>query len=156
MKKFLGLLMAGLLALAGGLCGCRSGDAAYYRELSDPQRAELEKSAKLLVLQSKAVPEHLRAVFEELPGHERIVYTGDCRGRAEYRWEIYESSGGARISQKDVNPFWIRVYAEGDLLHPEWKMACSGPGVPASGKPPTSGDRSGQARPTQNSVRYRQ
>ncbi len=160
MARFSGLVLAGVLVASGVLCGCRSGTSEYYRELSDEQRAELEKSAKLLVLQSQAVPERLRGVFEEIPGNERIIYTGDCRGRAEYRWEIYENSETTRIRQKDVNPFWIRVYAEGDLLNPQWKMAHSDfaakPAAGAAGGTPSPGRTSGAPRPQGDSVRYRQ
>ena len=162
----IGLAVLGLTAV---LTGCRSGGPENYRELSDEERVKLERSARILVMQSKAVPEHLRSIFAEIPGHERIVYTGDRTGRAEYRWEIYDSPAGPRITQKDVNPFWVRVYAEGDLRDPSWKMTHSsdwaGPVEPAerpavpmrSGQTVTVEPPSGRVRGTRmrESVRYR-
>ena len=123
------------LVLICGVFGCGSGAPEYYRELSEEERAALEESARKLVLQSNVVPEHLRPIFREIRGHERIVYTGDRRGKAEYRWEIYDNPSGSRLTQKDINPFWVRVYAEGDLRDPSWKMTHSsdwaGPVEPA-------------------------
>ena len=92
----IGMLAAAVLAAAG----CLSGGPENYRELSEEERVALENSARLLVIQSKVVPEHLRNVFAEIPGHERIVYTGDRAGRAEYRWEIYDSPAGGKITQR--------------------------------------------------------
>ena len=144
-------------AVLAALAGCRSTGPENYRELSEEERVKLEYSARLLVMQSKVVPAHLRSVFAEIPGHERIVYTGDRAGRAEYRWEIYDSPAGSKVTQKDVNPFWVRVYAEGDLTAPKWKMTHSqdwtAPGKSTEGRP-QRGTRMPGARQG-DSVRYR-
>lgn len=139
----IGLAVLGLTAV---LTGCRSGGPENYRELSDEERVKLERSARILVMQSKAVPEHLRSIFAEIPGHERIVYTGDRTGRAEYRWEIYDSPAGPRITQKDVNPFWVRVYAEGDLTAPQWKLTYSQDWEPPAGARETGSGNSRRGR----------
>ena len=157
MKRFGLMGLAALTALAL-MAGCRSGGAENYRELSDAERIELELSARNLVIQSKVVPEHLRSVFAEIPGHERIVYSGDKAGRAEYRWEIYDSPAGSKMTQKDVNPFWVRVFAEGDLTRPKWKLTHSRdwtpPGAGSSGGQPRRERRMPGARPG-DTVRYR-
>ena len=157
--KRIRLMSAVALTALALLAGCRSGGSENYRELSDAERIDLELSARKLVMQARVVPEHLRGVFAEIPGHERIVYTGDKAGRAEYRWEIYDSPAGNRITQKDVNPFWVRVYAEGDLTSPKWKMTHSQDWTPpragASGaQQPRRVRRMPGARPG-DTVRYR-
>lgn len=144
--------IAVLAATLAVLTGCRSTGPENYRELTEEERVKLEYSARLLVMQSRVVPEHLRAVFAEIPGHERIVYTGDRKGRAEYRWEIYDSPAGNMVTQKDVNPFWVRVYAEGDLTEPKWKMTHSQDWTPPGAA--RSGGRMPGSRQG-DSVRYR-
>ncbi len=120
MKIFWAWLLCGGLLFAAG---CRGTGPEHFEELNDAERAGLVRDAKLLALQAKAVPDDLRGVFAEISPHERIIYDGDKHGRAAYRWEIYESAPeGRRITQKDVNPYWVMVYAEGDLRDPAWKL----------------------------------
>ena len=105
--------------------GCTAVSPEYFEELSGEERAALLRSAKIMALQSKtAVPAHLRTVFAELAPYERIVYDGNKHGKASFRWEIYENPANSeRLTQKDINPYWIMVYAMGDLLDPRWKLS---------------------------------
>ena len=78
-------------------------------------------SSWALALRSNAVPGHLREAFLKLTPYERIVYDGNKHGKAAYRWEIYENRNpGKRIAQRDINPYWVMVYAIGDLRDPAW------------------------------------
>lgn len=116
--KWLWLLAAAVLLTAGG-CATR---AEYYEELTEEEHKELLNNARSLALRGKAVPPHLHGVFKEIAPHERIVYTGNKRGKASFRWEIYENVSGKRITQEDINPYWIMVYATGNLRDPKWKL----------------------------------
>lgn len=121
MKKISGWLLtfASVLLLAG----CASPRSEYFDELTEDERQTLIRNAKVVALQRKAVPEHLQGVFSELAPSERIVYTGNKEGKATFRWEIYESPANAnRLTQKDINPYWVTVYAIGDLRDPDWKL----------------------------------
>ncbi|MBE6368755.1 MAG: hypothetical protein E7056_01170 [Lentisphaerae bacterium] len=118
MKKYLFLLAVGLL-----LSGCAT-RPEYFEELTAAEQTQLVNSARTLALQGKAVPDHLRGVFAEVVPYQRIVYEGNKRGRATFRWEIYESpADSSRLTQKDINPYWVMVYATGDLTDPDWKLA---------------------------------
>lgn len=122
MKKLCLLLTVLLLNFLPS--GCTSSRPEYFEELTEVERANLLRNARIIALQGKAMPEHLRGVFVELAPYERIVYDGNKRGKATFRWEIYENTGNRRrITQKDVNPYWIMVYAFGDLRDPEWKLS---------------------------------
>ena len=113
----------GLLAAAGLLLSGCTTSPEYFEELNAAEQTQLVHSARVLALQAKAVPEHLQAVFAELAPYQRIVYDGNKRGKASLRWEIYESPANAdRLTQKDINPYWVMVYATGDLTDPEWKI----------------------------------
>lgn len=141
MKNRLQLILSVLTlsVMAALSSGCMATAPEYYEELTDKERAALINSARVLALKGNAVPAHLQNVFMELAPYERIVYEGNKRGRASFRWEIYESSGNnRRITQKDINPYWVMVYATGNLRDPEWKLshARENPGLP---DPPAAG-----------------
>lgn len=121
MKRLFELLWVLCAALL--LSGCAVGQPEYFDELTEEERLTLIRNAKVVALQRNAVPAHLQGVFSELSPSERIVYTGNKEGKATFRWEIYESPANAnRLTQKDINPYWVTVYAIGDLLDPDWKL----------------------------------
>ena len=112
-----------MIMLAAVVSGCASSSPEYYEELTEKERSALLHSARALALRANAVPGHLRNAFVKLAPHERIVYDGDKHGKASFRWEIYEKRrAGARLTQEDVNPYWVMVYAVGDLRDPAWKL----------------------------------
>lgn len=112
-----------VIILAAVLDGCVSSSPEYYEELTEKERTALLHSARALALRGNVVPNHLRSAFIKLAPLERIVYDGDKHGKASFRWEIYEKRRpGARLTQKDVNPYWVMVYAVGDLQDPSWKL----------------------------------
>lgn len=140
--------------LAGG---CLATAPEYYEELDEKERIALRNNAKILAIKGKAVPEHLQAVFLELAPYERIIYEGNKRGRATFRWEIYENSGnGRRITQKDINPYWVMVYANGNLRDPDWKLTHARENLLPTGAA-TSPKRSKQPAPGRKNhqVRYK-
>ena len=125
MKKILVKFSVLLLAAATLLTGCAT-TPEYYEELSEAESAALLKQARKLALSSNRIPGHLQAVFMELPPYVRVLYDGSKHGKATFRWEIYENRQNTKqITQRDINPFWINVYAIGDLTDPQWKMFCS-------------------------------
>ena len=157
MKKWCWFLsgVMGLLLLTG----CVSTSPEYFDELTPAEQAELLNSARVLALQGKAVPAHLQGVFLELTPHQRIVYDGNKHGKASFRWEIYDSprrKGNSRITEKDVNPYWVMVYAIGDLTDPQWKLthAREDETLQDAPQPPRRGDSSG--RPAEKRSRPRQ
>ena len=106
------------------LSGCAATSPEYYEELNEKERAALLHTARALALRGDAVPTHLRNAFVKLAPHERIVYDGNKRGKAAFRWEIYErKTQNSRLTQRDVNPYWVMVYAIGDLRDPAWKLS---------------------------------
>lgn len=122
-KLYLMLLAAVVLPVMNG---CVSSSPEYFEELTTAEQTQLLNSAKVLALQGKAVPEHLQGVFMELVPYQRIVYDGNKHGKATFRWEIYDSlqGKGKKVTQKDVNPYWVMVYAIGDLTgDPDWKLS---------------------------------
>ena len=147
MKKYLFLLAVGLL-----LSGCAT-RPEYFEELTAAEQTQLVNSARTLALQGKAVPDHLRGVFAEVVPYQRIIYEGNKRGRATFRWEIYEKRRtGGRLTQKDINPYWVIVYAIGDLRDPSWKLSHANQGTlqPASAVQPDK-----QQKWQVNRVRYK-
>ena len=119
MKKIFYLAAALVL-----LTGCVAKGPEHYEELSEKERAALLHTARALALRSNAVPAHLQSAFVKLAPYERIVYDGNKHGKASFRWEIYEKRRtGRRLTQKDVNPYWVMVYATGDLQDPAWKLS---------------------------------
>lgn len=119
MNKFL-LICTGAVML---LAGCVSRSPEHYEELSEKERSALLHTARALALRGDAVPPHLKSAFVKLAPHERIIYNGDKHGKAAFRWEIYEKrSSSNKITQKDVNPYWVMIYAIGDLRDPAWKL----------------------------------
>lgn len=127
MNKLL-LFCAGAVLL---LAGCVSRGPEHYEELDENERTALLHTARALALRGDAVPAHLRNAFVKLSPHERIVYNGDKRGKASFRWEIYEKRRtGGKLTQQDVNPYWVMVYAIGDLRDPSWKLShANQPGI---------------------------
>ncbi len=121
MKKMVFYLLTAVLGVF--LSGCAGSSPEYYEELSETERAALQHAARALALRGSAVPGHLREAFLKLTPYERIVYDGNKHGKAFYRWEIYENRNpGKRIAQRDINPYWVMVYAIGDLRDPAWKL----------------------------------
>ena len=120
MKKFfLFLFSAASLIIAGG---CVS-SPEYYTELTEAEQKQLLYSARVLALQGNAVPERMLLVFKEVEPFQRIIYNGNKRGKATFRWELYDVPENVRkLTQKDVNPYWIMVYATGDLTDPKWQL----------------------------------
>ena len=131
-------------ALLMTLTGCVT-PPEYYEELTEAEQKQLLHSARVLALQGKAVPDHLRAVFAELKPYQRIVYYGNKKVKASFRWEIYENySENNRVTQKDINPYWVMVYATGDLTDPKWQLthAHETPGLQTqSDRPPVRPQR---------------
>lgn len=122
MKKIFSFLTA--ITLAAVVSGCASSSPEYYEELTEKERLGLQHTARALALRSNAVPEHLKSAFMKLTPLERITYNGNKHGKATFRWEIYEKRrANARLTQKDVNPYWVIIYATGDLLDPAWKLS---------------------------------
>ena len=122
MKKITGLLTA--LVLTVLLNGCISSQSEYFEELTPTEEKTLLLGARKLALQGKAVPEHMLSLFMEKEPARRIVYEGNKSGKATFRWELYDMpKNPKRITQKDINPHWIVVYAIGDFRDPEWKLA---------------------------------
>jgi hypothetical protein len=120
MKK-IGFFVCALAAVLA-LSGCATAPE-YYEELTEAEQKQLLHSARVLALKSNAVPEHMKGVFPELNPYQRINYTGNKEGKAIFRWEIYENpANDRRLTQKDINPYWVMVYAAGDLTDPEWKV----------------------------------
>lgn len=118
-KLFLCLLSAAGIVLAGG---CAS-SPEYYEELTPAEQKQLLHSARTLALRGKAVPDRMLGVFSDFVPYQRIVYDGNKRGKATFRWEIYDVPRNARkLTQKDINPYWIMVYATGDLTDPKWQL----------------------------------
>ena len=141
MKNYLQLILSVLLpaVMAVLSSGCMATAPEYYEELTDKERTVLINNARILALKGNAVPAHLQNVFMELAPYTRIVYEGNKRGRASFRWEIYESSGNSRrITQKDINPYWVMVYATGNLRDPDWKLSHAREN-PALLNPPAAG-----------------
>ena len=113
-----------MIMLAAVVSGCASSSPEYYEELTEKERLGLQHTARALALRSNAVPEHLKSAFMKLTPLERITYNGNKHGKATFRWEIYEKRrANARLTQKDVNPYWVIIYATGDLLDPAWKLS---------------------------------
>ena len=132
MKK-IGFFVCALAAVLA-LSGCATAPE-YYEELTEAEQKQLLHSARVLALKSNAVPEHMKGIFPELNPYQRISYTGNKEGKAVFRWEIYENPANERrLTQKDINPYWVMVYATGDLTDPEWKLthAQEIPGAPAA------------------------
>lgn len=122
MKK-LWLLSGAVFAMIMMLSGCISISSEYYEELTPAEERSLLLGARKLALQGKAVPPHMLALFMDKEPSRRIVYDGDKYGKATFRWELYDMpKNPRRITQKDINPYWIMVYAIGDLRDPEWKL----------------------------------
>ena len=118
-KIFLFLLGIASLIFAGG---CVS-SPEYYTELTDAEQKQLLYSARALALQGNAIPERMLLVFKEVEPFQRIVYNGNKRGKATFRWELYDTPENVRkLTQKDVNPYWVMVYAIGDLTDPQWQL----------------------------------
>ena len=121
MKKIFGFVCIGVLGIL--LNGCASSSPEYFEELNEKEHAALLHTARALALRSNAVPAHLHNAFIKLAPHERIVYDGSKHGKASFRWEIYEKRNqNNRLTQKDVNPYWVMAYAIGDLRDPAWKL----------------------------------
>ena len=119
MKKIL-MLFSAVFMLT--LTGCYS-TPEYFDELSREELNVLRNAARALALQGNAVPEHMKAVFVEMQPSERVFYDGDKRGKASFRWEIYDVAENDQVlTQKDINPYWVMVYATGDLRDPQWKL----------------------------------
>ena len=120
MKKFfLFLFSTASLIIAGG---CVS-SPEYYTELTEAEQKQLLYSAKKLALQGNAVPDRMLLVFKEVEPFQRIVYDGNKHGKATFRWELYDTPENVRkLTQKDVNPYWVMVYAIGDLTDPKWQL----------------------------------
>ena len=109
MKKIFSFLTA--ITLAAVVSGCVSSSPEYYEELTEKERLGLQHTARALALRSNAVPEHLKSAFMKLTPLERITYNGNKHGKATFRWEIYEKRrANARLTQKDVNPYWVIIY----------------------------------------------
>lgn len=122
MKNIFSLLVFSVLCII--LNGCAATSPEHYEELTEKECTALRHAARALALRGNAVPEHLRNAFIKLAPLERIVYDGNKHGKASYRWEIYEKrSQNKRLQQKDVNPYWVMVYAIGDLRDPSWKLS---------------------------------
>ena len=119
MGKFLLIGIGAVMLLAG----CVSRGPEHYEELSEKERSALLHTARALALRGDAVPGHLRNAFVKLAPHERIVYDGDKHGKASFRWEIYEKRNGGKLTQQDINPYWVMIYAVGDLRDPSWKLS---------------------------------
>ena len=151
MKKLLTVSTA-LLALLM-FNGCVSGSPEHYEELTAEEHASLVNSAKVLILQSKLVPAHLQQSFVRISPQERIIYNGDKHGKASLRWEIYENRprSGQKITQKDINPYWITAQATGNLLNPQWQVSQAQSMVPQKLAPGQSRNGGRQVR----SVRYK-
>ena len=151
MKKIFSFLTA--ITLAAVVNGCVSSSPEYYEELTEKEHAALQHTARALALRSNAVPGHLQNAFMKLAPLERIIYDGDKRGKASFRWEIYEKRRtGVRLTQKDINPYWVIVYAIGDLRDPSWKLSHANQGTlqPASAVQPDK-----QQKWQVNRVRYK-
>ena len=153
-KLCLRLTVVLLMVLFAG--GCTAVSPEYFEELSEEELTELRRNAKVLALQGKAVPEHLQGVFAELAAHERILYDGHKSGKATFRWEIYEVPKNAnRLTQKDINPYWVIVYAIGDLRDPEWKLIHAREDDTLSlPTEKSSSQGSGNVQPNRSPVRY--
>ena len=124
-NKIFMLAAGGLMLLAG----CVANGPEHYEELTEKERTALQHTARALALRGNVVPLHLQNAFAKLAPYERIVYDGDKHGKATFRWEIYEKRrSGGRLTQRDVNPYWIMVYAIGDLRDPSWKLSHAKPG----------------------------
>ena len=151
MKKLLTISTALLVLLLFN--GCISNSPEHYEELTADEHAALVNSAKVLILQSKLVPAHLQQSFIRVAPEERIIYNGDKRGKASLRWEIYENRprAGQKITQKDINPYWITAQATGNLLDPQWQVSQAQSAVPQKFAPGQNRNGSRQVR----SVRYR-
>lgn len=158
MNKIFSFSVAAIMVAC--LSGCVSSSPEYYEELSESERSSLQHAARALALRGNAVPNHLRNAFVKLSPYERIVYDGDKRGKATYRWEIYENrTPGKNIGQQDINPYWVMVYAIGDLRDPSWKLnhanedrsMNNAPAIRPGGAMPFEGNRPRQIR----KVRYK-
>ena len=127
MNKILLICTGAVLLLAG----CVSRGPEHYEELSEKERSALQHTARALALRSDVVPQHLRNAFMKLAPHERITYDGNKHGKAYFRWEIYEKRNhNNKLTQKDINPYWVMVYAIGDLRDPSWKLShANQPGI---------------------------
>ena len=150
MKKI--FYLAALLML---FAGCATKGPEHYEELTEKERTALLHSARALALRGNAVPLHLQNAFAKLAPYERIVYDGNKHGKASFRWEIYEKRRtGGRLTQKDVNPYWIMVYAIGDLQDPSWKLSHANQGELTESAPQQPRRRApGRSRPVRQ-VRY--
>ena len=141
MKKFL-MLFAALFMLC--LAGCQT-SPEYFEELSHEELNVLRNAARMLALKGNAVPAHVQAVFVEMQPYERIIYDGDKHGKASFRWEIYDVPADMQqLTQKDINPYWVMVYATGDLTDPKWQLthAHETPGLQTqSDRPPVRPQR---------------
>jgi len=154
MKKKFAYLLAVCAAMLPGM-GCISGPAEYYEELTVDEQRELLNDARGLAMRSKAVPAHLQTVFKELTPYTRIVYSGNKRGKATFRWEIYENVSGKRITQQDINPYWIMVYATGNLRDPQWKLSFANKDITAEGAERERAAEREQRRRRNHQVRYK-
>ena len=150
MKKI--FYLAAVLVL---FAGCVAKSPEHYEELSEKERTALQHTARALALRGNAVPLHLQSAFAKLAPYERIVYDGDKHGKATFRWEIYEKRrSGSRLTQKDVNPYWVMVYAIGDLQDPSWKLSHANQGDIAESVPQYQRRTApGRSRPVRQ-VRY--
>lgn len=157
MKKITGLLTA--LVLTVLLNGCISSQSEYFEELTPTEEKTLLLGARKLALRGKAVPEHMLSLFMEKEPARRIVYEGSKSGKATFRWELYDMpKNPSRITQKDINPHWIVVYAIGDFRDPEWKLAFAKTGKTLEMVSPAqlAPERSRQLEQPQRPVRSRQ
>ena len=157
MKK-LSILPAFLL-LTVLFTGCMAAKSEYFEELTPAEEKALLLGARKLALQGKAVPEHMMNLFMEKEPARRIVYEGSKSGKATFRWELYDMpKNPSRITQKDINPHWIVVYAIGDFRDPEWKLAFAQTGKTLEMVSPAqlAPERSRQLEQPQRPVRSRQ
>ena len=153
MKKIFSFLTA--ITLAAVVSGCASSSPEYYEELTEKERLGLQHTARALALRSNAVPEHLKSAFMKLTPLERITYNGNKHGKAAFRWEIYEKRrANARLTQKDVNPYWVIIYATGDLLDPAWKLSHANQGDLTNDSSPQP-DMNRNWQINRNQVRYK-
>ncbi len=160
LKNMLLMLFAAANILLAG--GCVS-SPEYYEELTEKEQKQLLLSARTLALQGKAVPERYQALFMELPPYQRIVYDGNKHGKATFRWEMYgNKTKRSTITQQDINPYWVMVYATGDLTDPKWQLthAYEDPTllqkIEKMQSAPANGNNSDQSAPRQRPRQRRQ
>ena len=162
MRKSLVKFSVLLLSAAALLTGCATAPE-YYEELSEAESAALLKQARKLALSSNRIPGHLQAVFMELPPYVRVLYDGSKHGKATFRWEMYgNKTKRSTITQQDINPYWVMVYATGDLTDPKWQLthAYEDPTllqkIEKMQSAPANGNNSDQSAPRQRPRQRRQ